>query len=60
MKFRDQEFEVKAGMTVRDALLKIKIEPDSVLITRSGELITDDEILQEGDDIKLIAVISGG
>ena len=60
MKFRDQEFEVKAGMTVRDALLKIQIEPDSVLITRSGELITDDEILQEGDNIRLIAVISGG
>jgi len=60
LRFRDQEFEVRAGMTIRDALLKINIQPDAVLITRNGELITDDEILHEGDEIKLIAVISGG
>jgi sulfur carrier protein len=60
MKFRDQEFEVKAGMTARDALKKIDILPDTVLITREGELITDDEILHDGDEIRLIAVISGG
>jgi sulfur carrier protein len=60
LRFRNQEFEVNAGMTVRDALLKINIQPDTVLITRDGELITDDEILREGDEIKLIAVISGG
>jgi sulfur carrier protein ThiS len=60
LRFRENEYEVKAGMTVRDALLKIDIQPDSVLITRSGELITDDELLREDDEIKLIAVISGG
>ena len=57
---RDQKYEVKSGMTVRSALEKIGIEPESVLTTRDGELITDDEILREGDRIKLIAVISGG
>ena len=60
IKFRDKEFEVKAGMTARDAIKKMDILPDSVLITRDAELITDDEILQEGDHIRLIAVISGG
>ena len=60
LKFRDKEFKVKAGMTARDALKKIDIIPDSVLITRNDELITDDVILQEGDQIRLIAVISGG
>ncbi len=60
MRLRDREFEVKAGMTVRDALKKAGIEPDTVLATRNGELITDDEILHEGDQIRLIAVISGG
>ena len=47
-------------MTVRKALQKISIEPDSVLATRDGELITDDEIIKEHDVIKLIPVISGG
>jgi sulfur carrier protein len=57
---RDQEFEVPAGMTIRHALLKLEIQPEAVLATRDGELITDDEILKEGDQIRLVAVISGG
>ena len=57
---RKQEFEIKHGMTVRKALQKIDIQPDSVLATLNGELITDDEIIKENDVIKLIPVISGG
>jgi len=57
---RKQEFEVKHGMTVRKALQKLGIEPDSVLATLNGELITDDEIIKENVVIKLIPVISGG
>ena len=57
---RQQEFEIKQGMTVRKALQKLNIEPDSVLITRNGELITDDEIILVNDEIKLVPVISGG
>ena len=60
LKLRDQEFVVKHGMTVRDALSHNDISPESVLATREGELITDDEIIQDGDTITLIAVISGG
>jgi sulfur carrier protein ThiS len=57
---RDQMYEVRPGMTLRDALIKLGIQPQAVLSTRAGELITDDEILREGDEIRLIAVISGG
>ncbi|NIS82163.1 MAG: thiamine biosynthesis protein ThiS [Anaerolineales bacterium] len=57
---RDQEFEVRAGMTVREALKKADIQPQSVLATRDGELITEDEILRDGESIRLVAVISGG
>lgn len=57
---RYHEFEIKHGMTVRKALQKLSIEPDSVLATRNGELLTDDEILKENDVIKLVPVISGG
>ena len=57
---RHQTFEVKPGMTIRKALQKLNIEPDSVLATRNGELLTDDEILKENDVIKLVPVISGG
>ncbi|MDI6693801.1 MAG: MoaD/ThiS family protein [Anaerolineales bacterium] len=57
---RDKEFIVKPGMTLRDSLFKIDVLPETVLATRQGEMITEDEVLQDGDEIKLIAVISGG
>jgi sulfur carrier protein ThiS len=57
---RGREFEVKAGMSLRDSLLKIDVLPESVLATRKGEMITDEVILSDGEVIKLIAVISGG
>ncbi|MBE0409339.1 MAG: MoaD/ThiS family protein [Anaerolineales bacterium] len=60
LKFRKEEFTVASGLTVRKALEEINIPPDSVLPTRNGELITEDEILHEGDVIRLVAVISGG
>jgi sulfur carrier protein ThiS len=60
LKLRDKVYEVPAGMTVRDALIRLSIEPESVLPTRDGQLITDDQHLQEGEVIRLVAVISGG
>jgi sulfur carrier protein ThiS len=57
---RNKEYEVKPGMTLLSALQKINVIPESVIATREGEMILDDEILKEGDVIKLVAVISGG
>lgn len=47
-------------MTVQHALEKIGMDSHSVLVTRQGELLTDDQILHEEDVIKLVPVISGG
>jgi sulfur carrier protein ThiS len=57
---RNKEFEVRAGMTLLAALKKINIIPESVIATKNGEMILEDEILKDGDVIKLIVVISGG
>ena len=57
---RDKEYEVKSGMTLLSALQKSEIVPESVIATREGEMILEDEILKDGEVIKLIAVISGG
>jgi len=57
---RDKEYELRPGMTLLSALEKCDILSESVIATRNGELILDDEILNEGDVIKLVAVISGG
>jgi sulfur carrier protein ThiS len=58
--FRDKELEVRPGMNLLDALKKNNILPEGVICTRVGELIAEDEILKDGDVIKLISAISGG
>jgi thiamine biosynthesis protein ThiS len=57
---RAKEYEIKPGMTLLSALEKSNINPESVIATRNGEIILDDEILQDGQVIKLVQVISGG
>ena len=57
---RDKEYEVRPGMDLLAALEKCGILSESVIAMRDGELILDDEILERGDVIKLVAVISGG
>lgn len=57
---RDQEFEVKPGMTLLSSLVKAGIPPESIIATRDGEMILEDEILKDGEVIMLISVISGG
>jgi sulfur carrier protein ThiS len=56
---RKQEYEVRAGMTLLSALQKIGILPEGIIATRASEL-KEDEILKEGDVIRLISAISGG
>jgi sulfur carrier protein ThiS len=57
---REKEYKVRPGMTLLSALEKCNILSESVIATCEGELILDDEILNDGDVIKLVAVISGG
>ncbi len=60
LKLRNQEYEVRPGIGLREALLKLEINPESVLAVRDGVTMTDDEILHDGDFVRLVAVISGG
>lgn len=57
---RDQKYQVTAGQTIRQALEKLGIVPETVLPVRHGKLVAEDEILKEGESIRLVAVISGG
>ncbi len=60
IKFRDQKWEIKGGITARDAIKKTGLDPESVLVTVNGKLVTDDVILKDQDEVKLVAVVSGG
>lgn len=57
---RDKEYEVRPGKTLYFTLNQIDIQPEAVIATLHGEMVTDDLIIKDGDVIKLIPVISGG
>ncbi len=58
--YRGQVWELPGGMTARAAIEKVGLEPESVLVVRNGKLVTDDTLLGDDDEVKLMAVISGG
>ena len=58
--FRDKTWEVKAGSTVRHVIETAGLNPESILAVRDGKLVNDATLIQDGDTIKLVAVISGG
>jgi len=58
--YRDKKWELPAGMTVRDAILKCGLNSEQVLAVRNGKLVHEATILKDNDEIKLVAVISGG
>jgi sulfur carrier protein len=60
LKYRKQEWELEGKFTVRQAIERVGLNPESVLAVRNGELVTEDVRLEDGDEIRLVAVISGG
>jgi sulfur carrier protein ThiS len=60
LKYRKQEWELEGKFTVRQAVEKVGLNPESVLAVRNGNLVTEDVRLEDGDEIRLVAVISGG
>ena len=57
-----QKKNIKKNFNGRvDSLLKeLKINPETVLVKRNNELLTEEDKLSEKDNIELISVVSGG
>lgn len=51
--------EVK-DLTVSKVFKKLDLLPETYLCIRDGELLTEQELIKDGDKIRLIPVISGG
>lgn len=58
--YRDQHWEVPGRQTVREVIEAVGLNPAMVLAVRHGKLVLDSETLGDDDELKLIAVISGG
>lgn len=46
--------------TIKGLLKRLKINPVTVLTVVNNELVTEDKKLSKKDEVKLLAVISGG
>ena len=56
-----QETTVQAGFSVRETLISIGINPDLVAgVFVNNDQQSKDYIIQDGDIVKLLAVIGGG
>jgi sulfur carrier protein ThiS len=55
-----KRFSLKNGSTILDILNKLKINPDTVIPLKDSSPISIDENLEDGDEIELIRVVSGG
>lgn len=60
LKNEEYIFTETRDLTVGKVFTKLDILPETYLCVRNGELITEREILKNGDVIRFIAVISGG
>ena len=48
------------GPAKRRALKQLGLSPESHLVVRDGQLLTENDALRNGEVVKLVAVISGG
>lgn len=60
IKFRKREYQIEGNTQLGKALKRLNINYLSILAVRNKNLITEDEILQDGEEIELIEVVSGG
>lgn len=56
----DREVDVAGGRAVRDVLAELGVNPDTVLVIRAGELVTRETRVDDGEELEIRPVISGG
>jgi len=55
-----REVEIKGPRRVREVLKELNLLPESVLVVRGDDLVTEDELLKDEDRIEIRPVISAG
>ena len=50
----------KADATVADIMKQLNVNPAEVIAVKNNELVTEDAKVKVGDELKFLAVISGG
>ena len=56
----DRDLEMKGPQQVKALLKALAIVPETVLVIRGDELLTEDETIHDSDRVEIRPVISGG
>lgn len=57
---RKQEYTLEGTHTVKQALEELNLSTESHLVLHDGVLLTENDVLRDGETVKLVAAISGG
>lgn len=58
---RKEKFIIEeTGLSADELLKKLDLSPQAHLVVREKKLLTGREVLRDGDEVRIIAVISGG
>ncbi|HLJ61841.1 MAG TPA: MoaD/ThiS family protein [bacterium] len=60
IRHQKREVEVAGRRRVREVLLELGVNPESVLVIRGAQLLTHDAQVSDDDTIELRPVVSGG
>ena len=52
--------DLRFSGTVSKLLAKLKLNPESVVVVKNNEIVTEDEKLSDSDSVELLSVVSGG
>jgi sulfur carrier protein ThiS len=58
---RKKEFVLDGkSIQVKQALQQLNLSPEAHLLVRNGDLLNENDWLSDGDEVKIVPVISGG
>lgn len=58
---RKKEYQLEGkSIQVKQALQQLNLSPEAHLLVRNGDLLNENDYLKDGDEVKIVAVISGG
>jgi sulfur carrier protein len=56
----NRQVEIKGPKRTKDLLRELNLVMEAHLVIRGDELVTEDEVLADGDQVEIRPVISGG
>jgi len=60
VKIGNKVYQFDSKMRGIDLLKKLNLQPQSNIIIKNGEVITEDEYIEQNDEVEIINAISGG